>query len=624
MDTDIAKKYQKVDDIYMEVTLNDGVISIVKKDSDGKVISTTTVTDAVESKKGVVYYYDLGRLFNYPNPVLYTMEVDGLTGLHTTPNSDEATILDTVSWKYLDVKSDWTIKGILMKVEDEGTVSPLVVDGKYVMNHVFVEKNTRYKVVESRYERTGYKEMEFKLNSNLCKGTQFVVYEYLFKGKDDSDLTVTDGKVDTSGVYKNSEGKLVSHAVYDDLSQTGYIPEIGTKAQDAASETKLVYAGGTATVEDTVRYRRLDPNDVNGYVLVAELVDKADTDKIYATATSDVILNSKDGTKQMDLSFDASLLAGHTLVVYEYLYHMPEVSGEEAVFDRETAMLIATHADSEDANQTVYVPSVGTKVGKTTYTGGKTVSVTDTVSYTNLLKGYDYTLSAELAVLDESGKVIATIKPADGLKNFTVKGTKDELLASGSQNVTFKFDATGYADKKMVVYEKLYIGKFTSRDKLDENKLVGAHEDSTDKNQTFDFVVPLNIEKKNEEGLVIGGAKMEIWTADGKTCLEKWESVEGQKHETTIRTGEYILREVEAPFGYALADDVRFTVNADCEIVVNGEICQDNLIIMVDKELSMLPSTGGRSSLMITLLGIILMMGGAYTISLRRKTGLQN
>lgn len=59
----------------------------------------------------------------------------------------------------------------------------------------------------------------------------------------------------------------------------------------------------------------------------------------------------------------------------------------------------------------------------------------------------------------------------------------------------------------MVVYEKLYIGKFTDREKLDGKKLVGAHEDSTDKNQTFDFDVPLNIEKKNEDGLILGGAK---------------------------------------------------------------------------------------------------------------------
>ena len=131
----------------------------------------------------------------------------------------------------------------------------------------------------------------------------------------------------------------------------------------------------------------------------------------------------------------------------------------------------------------------------------------------------------------------------------------------------------------------LYIGKFTDWEKLDEKKLVGAHEDLTDKNQTFDFDVPLNIDKKNEDGLIISGAKIEIWTANGKTCLESWETAEGKKHETKIRTGEYILREVEAPFGYALAEDVKFTVNANCEIVADGKVITDNLITMVDKEL---------------------------------------
>jgi len=70
------------------------------------------------------------------------------------------------------------------------------------------------------------------------------------------------------------------------------------------------------------------------------------------------------------------------------------------------------------------------------------VKVTDTVNYTNFLKGYDYTLAAELKVIDDKDKVIATITPKDGLKN-----------------------------------------------------------------QTFDFDVPLNIEKKNEDGLILSGAK---------------------------------------------------------------------------------------------------------------------
>ena len=222
-------------------------------------------------------------------------------------------------------------------------------------------------------------------------------------------------------------------------------------------------------------------------------------------------------------------------------------------------------------------------------------------------------------MLDEKGNVVETIIPEDGLINFTVSGTRGEVLSSGSQKVTFTFDATGYADKKIVVFERLYIGKFTDRTKLDEKKLIGSHEDATDRNQTFDFVVPLNIEKKNKDGLLIEGAKMEIWSSDGKTCIEKWETIEGQMHETTIKPGEYILREVEAPYGYALADDVKFTVNTDCEIVVDGKVCRDNLISMVDEELVMLPSTGSNSSLKMSFMGIILMLGGVMIISKKRQ-----
>ena len=50
--------------------------------------------------------------------------------------------------------------------------------------------------------------------------------------------------------------------------------------------------------------------------------------------------------------------------------------------------------------------------------------------------------------------------------------------------------------------------------------------------------------------------------------VEEWTSEE-EAHAVTgklIPGEEYILRETEAPFGYELAEDVRFTVNAGGEL----------------------------------------------------------
>lgn len=61
------------------------------------------------------------------------------------------------------------------------------------------------------------------------------------------------------------------------------------------------------------------------------------------------------------------------------------------------------------------------------------------------------------------------------------------------------------------------------------------------------------------------GAKLQILSSDGKTVLESWTSTnEEYKVTKKLKAGEsYILREIEAPDGYAIADDVKFTVNKD-------------------------------------------------------------
>lgn len=61
------------------------------------------------------------------------------------------------------------------------------------------------------------------------------------------------------------------------------------------------------------------------------------------------------------------------------------------------------------------------------------------------------------------------------------------------------------------------------------------------------------------------GAKLQILSSDGKEILESWTST-NEEHKVTkkLKAGEtYILRETEAPDGYAVAEDVKFTVNSD-------------------------------------------------------------
>lgn len=73
------------------------------------------------------------------------------------------------------------------------------------------------------------------------------------------------------------------------------------------------------------------------------------------------------------------------------------------------------------------------------------------------------------------------------------------------------------------------------------------------------------------------------------------------------------MHEVKAPAGYFIADDVEFTIEND-----------DVEVVMTDKRISLLPSTGGKTALLLTLTGALGIAGyGIYETLKRRKRNKQ-
>ena len=71
---------------------------------------------------------DAGNLYNVPNPVIGTSEWDNETGSHLTYADDSITVVDTVSYDYLSPDARYIMKGILMEVKSDGSVTALLDD----------------------------------------------------------------------------------------------------------------------------------------------------------------------------------------------------------------------------------------------------------------------------------------------------------------------------------------------------------------------------------------------------------------------------------------------------------------------------------------------------------------
>ena len=99
--------------------------------------------------------------------------------------------------------------------------------------------------------------------------------------------------------------------------------------------------------------------------------------------------------------------------------------------------------------------------------------------------------------------------------------------------------------------------------------------------------VTVEISKRDVYGNELVGAEMVLENADGET-VDKWTS-EGTNHVVTeLPAGEYTLKEIAAPDGYVIANDIRFTVDVYGNVTVENveaTVTSENgnpLIVMVD------------------------------------------
>ena len=101
----------------------------------------------------------------------------------------------------------------------------------------------------------------------------------------------------------------------------------------------------------------------------------------------------------------------------------------------------------------------------------KQVTIIDTVSYYNLIPGKEYTVKGTLMDQETKKELQVDGKAVKAEKTFTAE------KADGSVDITFTFDGSALAGKKVVVFEKL----------LFEGREVAVHEDIEDKGQTVTY-----------------------------------------------------------------------------------------------------------------------------------------
>lgn len=372
------------------------------------------------------------------NPIeIGTTATDGADGDHKLLASDQAEIVDSVSYKGLKKGTEYELKGTLMDAET----------GEALKDTAGKEITATAKFTPKAF--SGKQKVKFKFDATLLGGHKAVVFERLY----------LDGKVQASHEDPEDEDQTVE-----------FLPvEIGTSATDAADGDKAIGVGKAVTVEDEVSYKNLATG--REYTVTGTLMDSAtgeplkDADGNAVTASTTFEPENTEGKVKVTFSVDTSTLSNKKLIVFEKL----EADGN----------VIARHEDLTDEGQTVEVipPEIKTSAadgadGDKEVTADGKATIVDTVKYTGLVPGTEYELQGTL--MDAETGV--ALKGADG-KEITASANFTPQAQDGTQDVTFTFDASELGGAKTVVFEKLFV----------DGTLIGSHEDPTDKDQTVEI-----------------------------------------------------------------------------------------------------------------------------------------
>ena len=333
---------------------------------------------------------------------------------------EQAVIKDTVQVENILPGQSYEIRGVVYNQE---TGEPLLDDhGQEIRSSAaFVAEAADVTV-----------DLTFTFDADTLAGTKTVVYEELYIVTDHGNVIVGD------------------HKEQGDTDQQVWIPYLQTVSTDDATGLQLTASEGERTITDQISYDHILPGltyEVRSRIVDVETGETIKTvDGADVTATTTFVPEEESGEVSVSFTFDTVGLAGKDIRVLSEIYY--------------NGVLIADDQPDALEPETLYIPEIGTSVSDDD-TGMKmsfaddTVTITDTVSYRNLLTNVPFTLKAVL--MDKETGEVALDAEGEEIRSeasFMVSG--DAKTTDGTVDVKFVFDATGLDGKTVVAFEELY------------------------------------------------------------------------------------------------------------------------------------------------------------------------
>ena len=472
---------------------------------------------------------DTDAIVDMENPYIKTEALSRKTGDSVLPVSEDETLIDRVHYYFLKADTEYTLHAELMVKHKDGSFEPFTRDDgtAYAEDHPF-KTSADYTV--SMYEKCGTEEVEFPHvdTTKLKEGDSLVVFEslsladgsvrYAERPEDEEMFPITEKDIN------NKDQTLTPVTIHTDAADTKTASQTaGTRKMMEVTDhvhTNGLIIGKKYTVKGELHrwglahetsYTDATNTDADDYEANLDLYtpeelvsmgyeDKGvltDADGNAITGETTFTATEENQTVKVTFTFDASLLAGETIVVYEDMYH----NGE----------LIAAHRQITDERQTIHHPKLKTSlINDATLTrealADYEADLTDVVAYKNVKAGSLYTVygilmdkTTKMPLVTKDGSYVTGHALLD-LRDVEVKDGETKRV-DGTVNVKYHFDSTGMEGTDIVAFERLVEGgtpgtfgdvtaSGTDADATDSDagmEVLARHEDINDNSQTIHF-----------------------------------------------------------------------------------------------------------------------------------------
>lgn len=354
------------------------------------------------------------------------------TGIKESLPKEKVTVLDKFIYKNVREGHPYEIRAKLVETDNP--------------DKVIAKCNQKFTAKDSSGEET----LKFTFNAEKLKGKSLVVLTEL---------------------HRMDRKKTTLVAVHKDINNKDEIvvfPNVKTTATDKIDGGKDMFSGEKQTIVDKVSYSNLivgKTYKVSGKLMNQETGEPILDNGKEVTAEKEFTAERSNGFIELEFTFNASALAGKTVVAFEDVYH--------------NGIKVATHSEIKDEDQSMHVPKIGTKLtGKGSdakeFYAFSIVRFTDEIKYEKLVKGKKYYVKGQI-INKTSGGVVK-----EAGKTFIAED------AEGTVSLDFVLDAAELKGAKLVCFEEIY----TINADGNPSKLIAEHKDINDEGQTVEILNP--------------------------------------------------------------------------------------------------------------------------------------